>query len=386
MVRRRLRDRAPFVAISVLALACGKHDVPVPTTPPGELVVVEVDAAAAADAGIPTLDVAALADAARTAFAPYVITNGDAPPATVYTWTTLEQVQELVRNKVLLTRDVSPVHGAAFYDQYVRMQTASDPIAALLETKAFARARFAWGAPWATVLGWPDETYGEYLVSATLKPEAWVVLLSTSGRAPARAVDMKGKPLVVADVLAHPERIGAVYFVHDDARAGTYSTIAGPFSRAGYREVVLCNESMIARFAVGTATERAAINASVSALEAMLAYVEAAPMRKWDAGELQGWNRTVVRDWSGRRPIGPADPVRFYESALALPSDLYAPEPGRLRALLEKLAALPHVDPTLGLAHEPRARFVAADARVVKPVPPKPKPSAKPKRPMHGTF
>jgi hypothetical protein len=100
---------------------------------------------------------------------------------TLYTWTTRAQIEELARDRVLLTRTESPVHGPAYYDQIVAARAAAgDALAQKLRTPAFAKARHAWANPWATLLGWPDESYGDELIAVTLKPEAWTLALSTS--------------------------------------------------------------------------------------------------------------------------------------------------------------------------------------------------------------
>lgn len=343
--------------------------------------VAPLDAGVRGPNAAPDLD--ALAAAARAALAPYVVADGDPPPSTVYTWTTLAQVQELAGRRTLLTREVSVVHGAAYYDQFLRLRTGSDPVAAVLATKAFAKARFAWTAPWATLLGWPGESYGDQLVSVTLKPEAWVVILTTSG-GPMRGVDLQGRGVPNTDLLAHPERVGAVYFVHDDAGAGGRGTTAGALARAGYREIVLCNESMIARYGVGTTAELGAVAASVKAVQATLAYVEALPPAIWDTDSVDAWNRRAAREWRTPRPEVNADPLDVYDAALAMPNESYAPEPKRLRALLERLNQLPRPERALAFTHEPTVKFVAADAKVPKP--PLPTKVSKPGRPTRGTF
>jgi hypothetical protein len=82
--------------------------------------------------------------------------------ATLYTWTTREQIEELVQGRELLTRTESPVRGSAYYDQVLAERAAQgDPLAQKLRTTAFARARHAWPNPWATLLGWPGESYGD---------------------------------------------------------------------------------------------------------------------------------------------------------------------------------------------------------------------------------
>ena len=121
-----------------------------------------------------------------------------------------------------------------------------DRIAKLLDTTTFAKLRFAWHAPWATRLGMPGEEYGDQLVRVRLASDAIVLSLVTS-TGQFTAMDLRGTPLAHADVLAHPERIAAIYFVSDGGAAAGV-----PSPATIYREVVLCNEAAIAEWSVGT--------------------------------------------------------------------------------------------------------------------------------------
>ena len=93
----------------------------------------------------------------------------------------------------------------------------------------------------------------------TLKSEAIVLAVSTrTGVFSARDLDNAVVPLDV--VKQHPERIGAVYFDTDR-----------------YREVVLCNESMIASWSVGTQNITDELEAEARAIVALAAELRAAP-------------------------------------------------------------------------------------------------------------
>jgi len=86
------------------------------------------------------------------------------------------------------------------------------------------------------------EEHGDQLIRITLKPEAWIVRLTTAtGR---RSRTSKVQELVpISTVLASPQRIAAIYFVAD--RSVT-SAPGVPAPISSFREYALCNESMIA--------------------------------------------------------------------------------------------------------------------------------------------
>lgn len=177
----------------------------------------------------------------------------------LYSWTTLDQIAELRRNRILLTRSESPKHGASFLDQVLHAtakatagQSAATgeaiQLAELLYRDGFAKMRFGWPYAWATRAGWPREQYGDQLIRVTLRSDAWIARVSTS--APDIVVhDLDDKPIATADVIAHPERIAAIYFVSDH---GQPSAIRALHPFAAFREFALCNESMIEQWEIAS--------------------------------------------------------------------------------------------------------------------------------------
>jgi hypothetical protein len=291
-----------------------------------------------------------------------VVPGRVARPA-LYTWTTREQVDALARHPVLLSRSESPQYGAAYFDQVVYNRAlGGDPLAKLLRTQAFARARFAWSAPWATVFGVGGERYGDELVRVTLKPEAWIAVLYTS-QASWEVVDLANRRVPVAQVLAHPERLAAVYFVHDQPVRGYALSMAGPDERMGYREYVLCNESMIARYEVRSEAVRR---------ELALAPETVALFRRWlkknpqPPADLFRWNeRLVQKAWHDRAPG--ATPLARYEGALAFPDAAYLPTPAALQAIEDALRAARRDGPAI--VHVPKVTFSPSAAATPAPPP-----------------
>ena len=108
-------------------------------------------------------------------------------------------------------------------------------------TSSSACSRFGWTAPWATVVGWRGETYGDVLITIKLAPEALIVRVRASTDA-MEVVDLEGRIVSLEAVLARPDRIAAVYFVQDLPQRGG-GTWAGTAARAAFREYVICNES-----------------------------------------------------------------------------------------------------------------------------------------------
>jgi hypothetical protein len=281
---------------------------------------------------------------------------------TLYTWTTREQVEALARDRVLLTRTESPVHGPSRFDQVLAERAeGGNAIAQKLRTQAFARARHAWANPWATILGWPDETYGEELIVVELKPEAWTLVLTESSSA-FQLFDADNHELPAPNALLHPERIGAVFFVNDGPGRGPGSTFArGRMDSPAFREYVLCNESMIARWSIGLPAAPV-IAASADLVEKLVtAFHGKAP----PSSSIHDWNRDVATGtWRLREP--PSALVPAYEAAIAFPNELYAPTAERMGVLLARLRGL---------------RLTAPDVSHVPVVPPPASSSAHPQPP-----
>jgi hypothetical protein len=179
---------------------------------------------------------------------------------TIYTWTTAEQVEQLKAGGKLLVREESPELGLSYFEQYVRMRAdAGDSIAQLLDTTTFAKQRFGWTHPWATRLGYAGESYGDQLIGVTLRDDAYVLFIKDNG-ATMEAQMFTGTSVLLADVRAHPERIGAVYFV-----------------TGSFREYVLCNEAMIESWSVGTTDVTSLVALESAALDQLAHEVRASP-------------------------------------------------------------------------------------------------------------
>ncbi|MDI1429566.1 hypothetical protein [Polyangium sorediatum] len=368
--RRRAKatlEKGAWLSIALSELACSPAPAP---TPPASSTPTETVAPASPTAA-PAPSVAASTglnqgeEEILQKFMPYAVTDGSIARRVLFTWTTREQIAALEKAPVLLTRAESPEHGASYFDQLLHARAlAKDPLAQMLRTTPFARARYAWTAPWATTYGLGGESYGDQLLRVTLKPEAWIAVLMTSKKA-LDVRDLAGKPVPIADALAHPERIAAVYFVHDTPKTGYAASLAGPEERVGYREYVLCNESMIESWSLRTPEIRKELLDSAAALRALARHLFLHPPERRFTGTR--WNVHVVTETF---PLAAPVPTLLgaYEASLAFPFGVYEPEADRLNTVATRVEEYEESQKGPPLMHTPTATFPPPSAR--KPSPP----------------
>lgn len=260
----------------------------------------------------------------------------------LYTWTTVEQAQELRAGSVLLTRSEREGLGPGYAMEALAARAAlgetSDPaeadaraLAGLLSSPGFSKARYLWSEPWATRMGWPGETYGDQLVRVVLRADAWLVRYR-SGQVD--VVDMVNQPVSTELALAQPERVAGVYFVRDADTGGPYC--GGSFSGGdnGYREFIIGNEAMIEEWSLGTPEIRARLESDIELVQEFFDRIRPCPTSS-DAGS---WNVSVVCGWDRVQPE-PATELSSYAAALAMPSPSYLPQTSSLIALLAALEA-----------------------------------------------
>jgi hypothetical protein len=254
-----------------------------------------------------------------------------------YSWTTDEQVAELRAGSELFSRSERPGQGRGLlFDSLASFAEATESdeakLAATLANDTFAKARFAWPNPWATVLGFPGETYGNQLLKIELSPQAWIAYFD--GRS-LRVFDEKNAPVPIETALAAPLRIGAIFHVSQAEAGGNY---CGSFRSGGigFREFALGNIAMVARWSLATAEIGQRIQddiAELRAFEEQLACI----------GDTSGWSSDVSCTWSGS--FSPQARVS-YDLSLGLPSELYRPSWANLEALIAVLeASLPTGEP-----------------------------------------
>lgn len=295
----------------------------------------------------------------------------------LYTWTTKEQLPVLQKNRRLLFRSVSPASGPAMFDQLL---TAGDDDDGLLRTEALKYRRFAWPNPWATLLGWEGERYGDVLIRVELRRDAFIGRFDAQGNAEPttgeqqaadrwRFVDADGKVVSRAQVHAAPERLGAVYHIVQGAR--------GADGTGAFREYVLCNESMIARWEIATDAVTNRIAHDRSMVKQLATYLPTAP-GNWEAANLAAWRKSLI-DRAWRTP--PDAGIReLYGAAVALANDRYVLSPKSMAALSSELEGV--VAHSAPLAHDVTVTYGAPLPGALRPAapprPPAPRPPCRP--------
>ena len=278
----------------------------------------------------------------------------------LYSWTTKEQAEEMRKTKVLLSRTESPQHGPSMYD--VAMQQAADhgdTVAALLRKEGFQKARFAWTSAWATRMAWPGESYGDVLLAIDVRTGAYVAKHDpASGTWDVVTTD--GTPVGIPELLAHPERLGAVLFESD-----------GTGGAPAYREFVLCNEAQIESFSFGMATELDELESEITGIETTAKALRANPQV---AGVVP--RNQVTAAWHDPLLTAPVDPPgkmrRVYLANVAFDNDAYVFTPEKLDAIAASLKAAKSMPPS-GSVFTGAAKFAGPGATAP---PPRPKPGS----------
>jgi hypothetical protein len=255
-----------------------------------------------------------------------------------YSWTTDEQAEELRAGTELFSRSERPGmgRGLLFSQLAEYAEAGSGPEATLAGTllnETFAKARFAWTNPWATLLGFPGETYGNQLLEIELRAEAWIAYFDRRGL---RVFDRDNELVPMADALATPERIGAIFYQSSADEGARY---CGTFAQGGvgFREFALGNIAMVSRWSLATPEIGERLQSDVvelQAFEQLLACV----------GDTSGWSNDVSCAWEDGFFSGSAR--QSYDFALSLPSELYRPSKSNIEALIAAIeASLPTGEP-----------------------------------------
>ena len=198
-------------------------------------------------------------------------------------------------------------------------------LAEVLVNQVFVKARFAWTNPWATVLGFPGETYGNQLLRIELKPDAWIARYDAAGGL--RVFDANNEQVPIETALANPERIGAIYY---QSQAESNTGYCGTFSRGGvgFREFALGNIDMVERWSLATPEIVERLQSDIDELQAFQTQVACLAIGA-------DWSSAVACEWERSGAFGGV--LSNYDFALGLPSDLYRPSSENLEALIAAL-------------------------------------------------
>lgn len=248
------------------------------------------------------------------------VTDDDFYRPVLYSWTTPANIAALRKTRRLLTATattggfVSPLLRAlALASQ--QPGPGRDIARMLITNPVLLRRRYAWPHPFATVLGLGDRTYGTALIRMELQPTAWIGRFDPTAAEPFSFRDARGATIDLADVLAHPERVGAIFHVRTE--------LAVPF-----REYVVCNPTMVASWSVGTPEIRAELDAEVATIAAVARVAtttSASAAPAWAHGDSSGWLGQWHTALAFDNPRYRATPATLATLAAAL--DAYDPTP-----------------------------------------------------------
>lgn len=318
----------------------------VPTTAPSDSVELEDDVIMAGDllpsGSTPECEARiAGTEETRALLQPFPISHHDFIRRTVYSWTVPEQIDELRDDPTLLTRSMSSNGERGRAADLILAAGEADPFARLLSELRFEKRRFAWTNPWATVMGFTGEDYGDRLLAITLKQQAIVGRLVASGSGLTWAFfDLEGFELDEQTVLEQSDRLAAVYFVDETDP----SFCGGSFNVLGsvLREVFLCNEAMIESWSAFTPEIQAEVERGIAALETLSSALAGRACSDADLLPfgIECWREQVVQQWN-EETDGSSTLLRMYEQSLAFPNDLYLPRRDNLERLIERLRLVP---------------------------------------------
>jgi hypothetical protein len=233
-------------------------------------------------------DTSTVSPAPEPALAGFAVTDTDFVRPVLYTWTSPGQIAALRGSHVLLTATSA---AGGFVSPFLRelaivatgTSSGRDLARLLLVNPTLARRRYAWPAPFATVLGLGARSYGTSLIRIELRSDAWTGRFDPTAADPLRFVDAAGATVATADVLAHPDRIGAIFHVRTERGAQI-------------REYVVCNEAMIAGWSIATPEIRAEVDRELAMLASVARAGELSPQT------LAAWRATLAFDTSRYQP------------------------------------------------------------------------------------
>ncbi|HEX2872191.1 MAG TPA: hypothetical protein VHP33_13060 [Polyangiaceae bacterium] len=257
-----------------------------------------------------------------------------------YSWTTDEQVAELRAGGELFSRSERPGMGRGLLFTELSAlgeagATLMNELALVLANQTFAKARFAWTNPWATIMGFPGEDYGNQLLRIELKPDAWIAFFADGGL---RVFDQENNEVPLQVASASPERIGAIYY---ESRAEAGNCYSGTFAHGGvgFREFALGNLEMVQNWSLATPEIAERLQSDIGELEEFAKILNC-------FGDFSDWSTRVTCDWGSGQ--GQPDALNNYEFALGLPSELYRPTALNIEAVIAALeASMPTGEPMI---------------------------------------
>lgn len=242
----------------------------------------------------------------------------------LYSWTTPDQASALRKTKVLLVATAKTRGAPSPYSRLLsRLATGEGQGAEIaklfVDHPGLTKRRYAWPSPFATAVPLGERSYGHVLVRIVLKNESFLAKLDPLENEPFSFVDMNNASVPLAEVLLHPERIAAVFHVR-----------RAPDGGPKFREYIVCNETMIARWSLGTAYERAVVAEDA----ALIAELGASPLLSALTNDTP---LDAASAWA--KFVDKPSLLDAWRAAIAFDSPKYKPSRTTLGAITTSLAA-----------------------------------------------
>lgn len=269
------------------------------------------------------------------------VTHDSFARRTFYTWASDAGVARIRKERRLLL----PTEQEGFFVQQIDALALGDgPHAELTRVlahhPAFAARRYAWSRPFATRVPLAEQSYGDHLIAAVLKPNAVIARFDAREAVPFAFVDLDGQEVPLGRVLADPSTLAAVYHVAKH-----------PVSGDEFREFVLCNESMIEEWSLGTEAIAAVLAADRHAIRTL--------------GDLDLEDAPASAKWA----VVGSDAAELYAASLAFDTKRHRPTRENLHDLATLLTEVARDEP-LVVAPAVPFRSLAPKPPGVPPLPP----------------
>ncbi len=197
------------------------------------------------------------------------VTDADFYRPVLYSWTTPASIATVrATHRALVATASTGTFVSPFNRALARLAAHGDRVARIFTTQLVHR-RYAWPAPFATVLGLGPRSYGNALIRLELRPDAWIGRFDPDAEVPFAFVDAANGAVAIDDALAHPERIAAVFHVR-----------TGRDVDPKFREYIVCNEAMVT-WSIGTPEIRAELVAERALLVALHAQLSSSIANSW---------------------------------------------------------------------------------------------------------
>jgi hypothetical protein len=178
---------------------------------------------------------------------------------TLFSWTTVGSANMMRKTGRLLDDNAMP-EGVPVYVQWLEY-VAGQPRATgqlarlLLGHPDLKRRRYAWSRPWPTRIALGPRDYGDQLIQVELSPRAVFAVFDPQGAPIWRVYDLDHREVPLGRLLAEPDRLAAILHVQR--------------GEPRYRELVLCNESMVESWSLATAEVQQVIAEDARQLRAL---------------------------------------------------------------------------------------------------------------------